>query len=133
MFDVGFTELVLIGIVALLVLGPDRLPDAARVAGMWLGRIKRGFNSIKEDVERELGADDIRRELHNEGILEKERKILKDTADKANKVLSDKPIQNLFEDTVKPVEKLFDSDSQTTQPPERDTAKQEQPKQEQPK
>lgn len=128
MFDIGFTELVLIGVVALLVLGPERLPDAARVAGLWLGRIKRGFNSIKEDVERELGADEIRRELHNEGILEKERKILKDTADKANQVLSDKPIQNLFEDTVKPVEKLLDSEPQASQSSERDTAKQEQPK-----
>ncbi len=71
MFDIGFSELILIGVVALLVLGPDRLPGAARVAGLWLGRIKRSFNTIKEDVERELGADDIRRELRNEGILEK--------------------------------------------------------------
>jgi|SRR5699024_2090368 sec-independent protein translocase protein TatB len=126
MFDIGFTELVLIGIVALLVLGPDRLPGAARVAGLWLGRIKRGFNSIKEDVERELGADEIRRELHNEGILEKERKMLKETADKANKVLSDKPMQNLFEDTVKPIEKMLDSD--ITQPTDSDTTKQEQAK-----
>lgn len=126
MFDIGFTELVLTGIVALLVLGPDRLPGAARVAGLWLGRIKRGFNSIKEDVERELGADEIRRELHNEGILEKERKMLKETADKANKVLSDKPMQNLFEDTVKPIEKMLDSD--ITQPTDSDTTKQEQAK-----
>ncbi|HZJ94373.1 MAG TPA: Sec-independent protein translocase protein TatB [Thiopseudomonas sp.] len=126
MFDIGFTELVLIGIVALLVLGPDRLPGAARVAGLWLGRIKRGFNSIKEDVERELGADEIRRELHNEGILEKERKMLKETADKANQALSDKPMQNLFEDTVKPIEKILDSD--ITQPTDSDTTKQEQAK-----
>lgn len=126
MFDIGFTELVLIGIVALLVLGPDRLPGAARVAGLWLGRIKRGFNSIKEDVERELGADEIRRELHNEGILEKERKMLKETADKANQALGDKPMQNLFEDTVKPIEKILDSD--ITQPTDSDTTKQEQAK-----
>ena len=69
MFDIGFTELLLIAVVALLVLGPDRLPGAARVAGMWVGRIKRSFNTIKEDVERELGADDIRRERRNEVIL----------------------------------------------------------------
>ena len=106
--------------------GPDRLPGAARVAGLWLGRIKRGFNSIKEDVERELGADEIRRELHNEGILEKERKMLKETADKANQALSDKPMQNLFEDTVKPIEKILDSD--ITQPTDSDTTKQEQAK-----
>ena len=86
MFDIGFSELILIGVVALVVIGPDHLPGAARVAGMWVGRIKRSFNTIKEDVERELGADEIRRELHNEGILEKERKMLKDTTDKANQI-----------------------------------------------
>lgn len=99
MFDIGFSELILIGIVALLVIGPNRLPGAARVAGLWVGRIKRSFNSIKEDVERELGADEIRRELHNEGILEKERKMLKDTTDKANQMFSDKPLQNLLKDS----------------------------------
>lgn len=102
MFDIGFTELILIGVVALLVIGPDRLPGAARVAGLWVGRIKRGFNTLKEDVERELGADEIRRELHNEGILDKERKMLKETADKANKALSDKPLETLFTDTSQP-------------------------------
>lgn len=102
MFDIGFTELILVGVVALLVIGPDRLPGAARVAGLWVGRIKRGFNTLKEDVERELGADEIRRELHNEGILEKERKMLKETADKTNQMFSDKPLETLFEDTSKP-------------------------------
>ena len=109
MFDIGFTELILIGVVALLVLGPERLPDAARVAGLWMGRIKRGFNTIKEDVERELGADEIRRELHNEGILEKELKMLKETADKANNALSDKPLEALFEDTSKPKHSTVDN------------------------
>lgn len=100
MFDIGFSELLLIGVVALLVLGPDRLPGAAKVAGMWLGRIKRSFNNIKEDVERELGADEIRRELRNEGILEKERKALQETADKANQMFSDKPLENLLKDST---------------------------------
>ncbi len=100
MFDIGFTELLLISIVALLVIGPQRLPTAARVAGRWVGRIKRGFNTIKEDVERELGADEIRRELHNEGILEKERKMLKDTASKANQMFNDKPLENLLKDST---------------------------------
>lgn len=71
MFDVGFSELLLIGLVALLVLGPERLPGAARTAGLWIGRLKSGFQAIKADVEREIGADEIRRELHNESILKK--------------------------------------------------------------
>jgi sec-independent protein translocase protein TatB len=75
MFEIGFTELLLVGIVALIVLGPDRLPGAVRTAGLWIGRIKRSFSAIKAEVEREIGADEIRRQLHNEQILELEREM----------------------------------------------------------
>ncbi|WP_339515990.1 Sec-independent protein translocase protein TatB [Pseudomonas sp. RL_15y_Pfl2_60] len=75
MFDIGFTELLLCGLVALVVLGPERLPGAVRTAGLWIGRIKRSFNAIKADVEREIGADEIRRQLHNEQILDLEREM----------------------------------------------------------
>nr|WP_322942004.1 Sec-independent protein translocase protein TatB [Pseudomonas sp. s4] len=75
MFDIGFSELLLVGLVALVVLGPERLPEAVRTAGLWIGRIKRSFNSIKAEVEREIGADEIRRQLHNERILELEREM----------------------------------------------------------
>jgi sec-independent protein translocase protein TatB len=77
MFEVGFSELLLVALVALLVLGPDRLPVAARMAGLWIGRLKRSFNSIKDEVARELGADQIRQQLHNEKILELEREMQK--------------------------------------------------------
>lgn len=73
MFGISFSELLLVGLVALLVLGPERLPGAARTAGLWIGRLKRSFNSIKMEVEREIGADDIRRQLHNEHILSMEQ------------------------------------------------------------
>ena len=69
MFGISFSELLLVGLVALLVLGPERLPHAARTAGLWVGRLKRSFNAIKQEVEREIGADEIRRQLHNEHIL----------------------------------------------------------------
>jgi sec-independent protein translocase protein TatB len=75
MFGISFGELALIALVALLVLGPERLPGAARTAGLWVGRIKRSFNAIRQDIERELGADEIRRQLHNEQILELEREM----------------------------------------------------------
>ncbi|CAD5375379.1 Sec-independent protein translocase protein TatB [Pseudomonas sp. OF001] len=73
MFDVGFSELLLVALVALVVLGPERLPGAARTAGLWIGRLKRSFAAIKTEVEREIGADEIRLQLHNEQILERER------------------------------------------------------------
>ncbi|WP_095108876.1 Sec-independent protein translocase protein TatB [Pseudomonas sp. Irchel 3E20] len=73
MFGISFSELLLVGLVALLVLGPERLPGAARTAGLWVGRLKRSFNAIKNEVEREIGADEIRRQLHNEHILSLEQ------------------------------------------------------------
>ena len=77
MFGISFSELLLVGLVALLVLGPERLPGAARTAGLWIGRLKRSFNAIKQEVEREIGADEIRRQLHNEHILSMEEEAKK--------------------------------------------------------
>ena len=77
MFGISFSELLLVGLVALLVLGPERLPGAARTAGLWIGRQNRSFNTIKQEVEREIGADEIRRQLHNEHILSMEREAQK--------------------------------------------------------
>ena len=89
MFGISFSELLLVGLVALLVLGPERLPGAARTAGLWIGRLKRSFNAIKQEVEREIGADEIRRQLHNEHILSME--------EEAKKIMA--PVQ----DALKPV------------------------------
>ncbi len=69
MFEVGFGEVVLLFIVTLLVLGPEKMPAVIRTAGLWLGRFKRGYRNIRADIERELGADDIRRQLHNEEVM----------------------------------------------------------------
>lgn len=66
MFGISFSELVLIGLVALLVLGPERLPGAARTAGMWIGRIKRSFNSVKMDIEREMDLEGMRSHTRSE-------------------------------------------------------------------
>ena len=70
MFDIGFTELLLVGPVALMVLGPERLPPRCGPPG-FVGRLKRSFSNIKAEVEREIGADEIRRQLHNERILDR--------------------------------------------------------------
>lgn len=65
MFDIGFAELVIIAIVGLLVIGPERLPGAIRTGSAWLGRIKRGFNDIKHEVQQELHNDAVMQELKN--------------------------------------------------------------------
>jgi sec-independent protein translocase protein TatB len=67
MFDIGFSELILVGIVALLVIGPERLPETVRTATMWLNRIRRGFNEIKQEVQQDLHNDAVMRELRQTG------------------------------------------------------------------
>lgn len=89
MFDIGFSELLVVGLVALIVIGPERLPTAARTLGLLLGRIKRGISSIREEVEREIGADEIKLQLRNEEILAKERKLLEDTLKQTGSVGAD--------------------------------------------
>lgn len=63
MFDIGFGEIFLIAIVALLVLGPERLPKAARFAGLWVRRARAQWYSVKAELENELADDDLRRSL----------------------------------------------------------------------
>lgn len=86
MFDVGFFELVMIGVVSLVVLGPEKLPGAIRTASLWIGRLRRSFNNIKQDIEREIGADDIRRQLRNEAILDKFKTTRSQVTDTMNMV-----------------------------------------------
>jgi len=61
MFDVGASELLVIAVTALLVVGPDRLPRVARTAGLYLGRARRAVYQLRLDVERELDAEDLAR------------------------------------------------------------------------
>ncbi len=63
MFDIGFSELFLIAIVALVVLGPERLPKAARFAGLWVRRARAQWYSVKSELERELAAEELQRTL----------------------------------------------------------------------
>lgn len=77
--EFGGFEIFLILCIALIVLGPKQLPQLARTLGLWIGRLRRSFNSFKQDIEREVGMDDVRRQLHNEQIMA-EMKDLEDTS-----------------------------------------------------
>lgn len=79
MFDVGFTELLLIGVVALVVLGPERLPKAARTAGLWLGRGRRMIATVRADIEREIKADELREILAKQAQNNPLEEILSET------------------------------------------------------
>ncbi len=69
MFDIGFSELIVCAIVALVVIGPERMPEAVRTVGLWVGRFKRSLRETRSEIERQMGVDDIRRQLHNEEIM----------------------------------------------------------------
>ena len=61
MFDIGFSEIVVIGVVALVVIGPERLPKAARTLGHLFGRLQRYVNDVKSDISREMELDELRK------------------------------------------------------------------------
>ena len=61
MFDVAFSELLVIGIIALIVIGPERLPKVARTAGQWLGRLNRYVSQVKQDIDRDIKLDELRK------------------------------------------------------------------------
>src|ERR1700754_3062831 len=65
MFDVSFTELMIIGVVALVVIGPERLPKVARTVGHLLGRAQRYVNDVKTDIQREIELDELRKFKQN--------------------------------------------------------------------
>lgn len=67
MFDIGFLELVLIGVLALLVLGPERLPHAARTAGKWVGKAKRMASSLTDELNRQVKIDELQKKIDQEG------------------------------------------------------------------
>jgi sec-independent protein translocase protein TatB len=61
MFDIGFTEMVIVAVVALIVLGPERLPKVAKQAGEWMGKLRRYVDDVKSDINRQMELDELRK------------------------------------------------------------------------
>ncbi len=76
MFDIGFWELALIAVVGLLVIGPDKLPGVARTTGMWVGRFRRFVTQVRDDVDRELRQEELKKALENDAGLEEIKQIM---------------------------------------------------------
>lgn len=77
--DIGIQEILLLSVLALLVLGPERLPETVRTIAIWVARIRRNGRKIWSTIENEVNADEIKQRIHNEEILEElgqSRKIL---------------------------------------------------------
>ncbi|NWN89987.1 twin-arginine translocase subunit TatB [Marinobacter adhaerens] len=87
MFDIGFIELLICGVIALLVLGPERLPTAARAAGRWVGGARRMVSQFTSELDRQLKAEELRKELSEAGDvgLDDVKKTVRGALDEAKK------------------------------------------------
>ena len=101
MFDVGFTEIVLIGIVALVVIGPERLPAVAKTAGQWIGKLQRFVRGVKTDLASELETGDLKKLIGDQREqIDELRKIVttaKDDFQSSTKEVVDGTKKNLSE------------------------------------
>ena len=86
MFDIGFSELIMIGLVSLLVIGPERLPKVARIAGLWIGKARNMVASVKAEIREELHAEEVRQLLKEQTDLQEFHAALNETADAANSI-----------------------------------------------
>ena len=80
MFDIGFTELLIVALVGLIVLGPKRLPEVARTAGRWLGRLRRFMSDVKQDFDRELQDADLAELRNLKQELDETRRSFEETS-----------------------------------------------------
>jgi sec-independent protein translocase protein TatB len=89
MLDFSFGELLLLAVIALVVLGPEKLPHAARMAGAWVGRIRRGVLSIQTEIEREVAAQEMRERIEKEvqRVRDADRNIRQDLSDINSRIL----------------------------------------------
>ena len=89
--EISFYELILIAIVGLLVIGPERLPETLRTLGLWFGRMRRSFNAVKTEIEKEIGMDEVRRQLHNEAVMDQMKQLERDVKGTLDEARIDDP------------------------------------------
>jgi sec-independent protein translocase protein TatB len=88
MFDIGFSELCMVGLVSLLVIGPEKLPKVARLAGFWIGKARNMVASVKAEIKEELQAEEIRQILKDKSGRTELQQLLDEAADAANSIKS---------------------------------------------
>lgn len=80
MFEVGFSEICMVALVALLVIGPEKLPKVASMAGFWIAKSKRMLASVKQEISEEFQAEELRQSLKNQTGINEFQQILDDTS-----------------------------------------------------
>ncbi|WP_455222221.1 Sec-independent protein translocase protein TatB [Kaarinaea lacus] len=89
MFDIGIMELGLIAVVALLVIGPERLPAVARTVGFWFGKVRRFVSSVQEDFNREvIKSEELKRLVEEQSKIKDVHEIIEQTIDNSRKTVS---------------------------------------------
>ena len=90
MFDPGFWEIVVIGVLGLLILGPERLPVVAKKVGYWVGKGRRYLSSVRSDIEREFRTDELEKMLSQQSSeIEELKSLISDTAKQATDVVQE--------------------------------------------
>ena len=119
MFDMGFAEMMIIGIVALLVIGPERLPSVARKAGAYVAKVKRFITNVKSDVEREFRTDELQQMLKQQ---QEELSSLKDIVNETKKDVDlgsiEKSLRDSGEEVMSDYHAMSDSDTSKNDEPQ---------------
>lgn len=100
MFDIGFSELVLIAIVALLVIGPDRLPKVARTAGLWVGKMRGFVTSVKADIDQELAVGELKKILKEQADTSGIHEIIEETKSATDEIQKQDYVMRAINDDV---------------------------------
>ncbi|WP_027159542.1 Sec-independent protein translocase protein TatB [Methylobacter luteus] len=108
MFDIGFSELCMVGLVTLLVVGPERLPKVARYAGFWIGKTRHMIASVKAEIREELQAEEMRQIFKEQAELKEVRRMLDDASDAANAIKSS--LEQSQQENVKQVKQSHESE-----------------------
>ncbi len=125
MFDFGFWEIILILLVALIVVGPERLPGLARTAGLWIGKAKRMVTDVKAEIDQELAAEELKKVLDQQNamndvydIIEETKQVTSDIKQELNKPVEEassnfnQEIGNSSEEIQKQTNSLMEANNQ---------------------
>ena len=115
MFDVGFGELLLTGLIALLVIGPERLPKVARTVGLWTGRARRFLAHVKEDFDRELKAEELKRVMQEQAKSTGIHELIEETRETVSELKNTDYLVKAVED-ANPAESSKTAENAAVQP-----------------
>jgi sec-independent protein translocase protein TatB len=106
MFDIGFSEIILIMVIALIVVGPERLPRLARSTGLWIGKIRGFVASVKAEIDHELAADELRKTLARRAVMPELEEIIEKSGSihPSEKIMAEAPQQEKGRQVVGPAE-----------------------------